>query len=167
MPEVQPSVKADADVHKQIPPGGQQQAHVTPPRVLASETGRMANKEPLWHPGQPRGPCPSRLPVEELSLPFSPPSDCLRVFPSLESSPRRPDQCPQHLLCLLPFIEVWRRQLRGVKSEVLASDRPWAPVLAPIPVSCGAQDTCITRASVSPAGWRALGTLRDSDGRVL
>lgn len=87
MLEVQPSVKADADVHKQILPRGQQEAHVTPPSVLTSEMSSMANKEPLWHPGQPCGPFLSWLPVEELSLPFSPPSGCLHPLSSLESSP--------------------------------------------------------------------------------
>lgn len=105
------SVKGDADVHKQILPRRQWVAHVAPPSVPTSEMSSMADKEPPWHPGQPCGPFPSRLPVEELCLPFSPPSVCLHPVSSLESSPPKTSQRIELSVPRTPFLAAFHLSL--------------------------------------------------------
>ena len=104
-------MKGDADVHKQILPRRQWVAHVAPPSVPTSEMSSMADKEPPWHPGQPCGPFPSRLPVEELSLPFSPPSVCLHPVSSLESSPPKTSQRIELSVPRTPFLAAFHLSL--------------------------------------------------------
>ena len=79
--------------------------------VPTSEMSSMADKEPPWHPGQPCGPFPSRLPVEELSLPFSPPSVCLHPVSSLESSPPKTSQRIELSVPRTPFLAAFHLSL--------------------------------------------------------